>query len=285
VFGTLVSTVQLANHLGSWAVIDCRFDLRNQEAGLRAYRASHIPGAAYASLATDLSAPLTGTNGRHPLPSVDAMAETFSTLGIGPGTQVVAYDEDTGMYASRLWWMLRYLGHDAVAVLDGGFAKWTREQREVRSGSEQRPPARFVPGIRPEWLVTIDQMVGDRAQSALLVDARAPERFEGRSETLDRAAGHIPGAVNRFFKDNTRDDGTMRPAGELRRTWTEILGTRSPDDVVMYCGSGVTACHNLLALEHAGICGASLFVGSWSEWSADPARPIETGPAAVRPPR
>ncbi len=278
-FKTLVSTAQLEGNLQDWAVIDCRFDLKNEHAGLQAYRASHIPGAVYASLADDLSTAPAGTNGRHPLPAVDAMAKTFSALGVGPMTQVVAYDEDNGMYASRLWWMLRYLGHDRVAVLDGGFKTWTREQRRIQSGDERRSPAEFVPRPRSEWLVTIDEMVTGTAQSALLVDARAPERFEGRLETLDRAAGHIPGAVNRFFRDNVTDESTMRPATELRLAWDSLLQGRPPNEVVMYCGSGVTACQNLLALEHAGISGTRLFVGSWSEWSADPTRPVETGPA------
>ena len=277
---TLVSTVQLAEHLASWAVVDCRFDLKDPDAGKRAYLAAHIPGAGYASLNDQLSAPRTGSNGRHPLPSSAAMAAVFSQLGITSNTQVVAYDDDNGMYASRLWWMLKYLGHDAVAVLDGGFAKWVREGRAVQTGEERRPSATFVPHERAQLLVTLDEMVAGRAQQALLVDARAPERFEGRSEPLDPAAGHIPGAVNRFFRDNVHDDGTMRPAEELRIAWQRVLGNRPPGEVVMYCGSGVTACQNLLALEHAGTSGVPLFVGSWSEWSADPSRPIETGPSS-----
>jgi thiosulfate/3-mercaptopyruvate sulfurtransferase len=279
---TLVSTAQLAGHLARWAVVDCRFDLKDPEAGLNAYRASHIPGAAYVSLNDQLSAARTGTNGRHPLPSTTAMTAVFSELGIDSGTQVVAYDDDTGMYASRLWWMLKFLGHDAVAVLDGGFGKWVRENRAVHAGDERRAVATFIPHERRDRLVTLDEMVNGRAQRALLVDARAPERFEGRSEPLDRAAGHIPGAVNRFFKDNLNNDGTMRPAEELRVAWQQVLGDQSPGEVVMYCGSGVTACQNLLALEHAGTTGVPLFVGSWSEWSADPSRPIETGPSQRR---
>ena len=279
---TLVSTAQLAESLTAWAVIDCRFDLKDESAGFEAYMASHIPGAVYASLAADLSSLSTGTNGRHPLPSIDAMTDTFATLGIGPETQVVAYDQDSGMYASRLWWMLRYLGHDAVAVLDGGISKWQREQHPVRGGNEVRPRGAFVAHVRKNWVVTIDEMTSGRAQSALLVDARSPERFEGRSEPLDRVAGHIPGAVNHFFRDNVTDDGTMRPAAELRKTFDTLLEGRAPKEVVMYCGSGVTACQNLLAMEHAGISGTPLFVGSWSEWSASPARPVETGPARRR---
>lgn len=274
---TIVATSQLADHLGDWVVVDCRFDLADEAAGLAAYRRGHIPGATYASLAKDLSATPSGTNGRHPLPSVDAMAATFSAMGISRTSQVVAYDADTGIYASRLWWMLRYLGHDAVAVLDGGYTRWAGEGRPVVAGDEARAAAVFVPAVRREWLVTIDDMMQGVATTALLVDARAPERFEGRTEPLDRVAGHIPGAVNRFFKDNLHDDGTLRPAGELRDAFERVMQGRPARDAVMYCGSGVTACQNLLALEHAGLPGSRLFAGSWSEWSADPRRPVETG--------
>jgi thiosulfate/3-mercaptopyruvate sulfurtransferase len=279
VFTTLVSTAQLAEHLGDWAIVDCRFDLANEQAGANAYATAHIPTAVYAHLGHDLSGPLDGHNGRHPLPTVDAMARTFSDLGIASGTQVVAYDADSGMFASRLWWMLRYLGHDAVAVLDGGFARWTAEGRDTRSGVEHRPSALFTPHIHPDRLVTLADMLAGTATSALLVDARAPERFEGRQEPLDHAAGHIPGAINHFFKDNLTPEGRMRSTDELRTAFDALLGNRRPDEVVMYCGSGVTACHNLLAMEHAGRPGAKLFAGSWSEWSSDPSRPVETGPA------
>ncbi len=282
-FSTLVSTAQLADHLGDWALVDCRFNLADVHAGLAAYRMAHIPGAVYASVATDLSAPTTGSNGRHPLPDADAMVRTFTRLGIGPDTQVVAYDDDTGMFASRLWWMLRYLGHDRVAVLDGGFTKWSRESRPIQPGEETRSPASFDAHPRTGWLVTIDDMVQDRAASALLVDARAPERFEGRVEPIDPVSGHIPGAINHFFKNNVNDDGTMREPETLRRHFEWLLGARAVSDTVMYCGSGVTACHNVLALAHAGLGIAPLFIGSWSEWSANADRPVETGPSSGRP--
>jgi thiosulfate/3-mercaptopyruvate sulfurtransferase len=278
---TLVSTDVLAAHLdGSWVIVDCRYDLRDVRWGLEQYRAGHIPGAVYASLSHDLSAPPSGTNGRHPLPCVEELEVTFGRMGISAGTQVVIYDQDAGMYASRMWWMLRYVGHDAVAVLDGGWAKWTREQRPVRAGDEQRPPAQFTAHRRKEMRLPVDRVeaaLGD--SSVLLVDARAPERFEGRNETLDRAAGHIPGATNHFYKRNVTEAGVMLPPEQLRQQFEETLGGRSPDRVVMYCGSGVTACQNLLAMEHAGLAGAKLYAGSWSEWSSDPKRPVETGPA------
>jgi thiosulfate/3-mercaptopyruvate sulfurtransferase len=281
-FTTLVSTDTLAEHLdGSWAIVDCRYDLTNLAWGREQYRASHIPGAVYASLSHDLSAPPNGTNGRHPLPCVEDMEATFGRLGIAMGTQVAIYDQDAGSYASRLWWMLRYLGHEAAAVVDGGWAKWLREGRPVRRGDEVRPAATFHGQRRKELRVLVDQverMLG--SPDALLVDARAPERFAGASEPLDRAAGHIPGAVNHFHRRNVTEDGVMLPPDVLRRQFAETLGERPPEQVVMYCGSGVTACHNLLAMEHAGLRGTKLYGGSWSEWSADPGRPVEKGSAA-----
>jgi thiosulfate/3-mercaptopyruvate sulfurtransferase len=279
---TLVSTDLLAAHLDGWAVVDCRFDLQNARWGDEQYRLAHIPGAVYASLSPDLSGVPSGTNGRHPMPMPDALAATFGRLGIDRGTQVVAYDQDTGSWASRLWWLLRYLGHDAVAVLDGGWAKWTRESKPTRSGDETRKRTAFVPSPRPERRVELPDVVariGDPAR--VLIDARAPERFEGRNETVDRVAGHIPGAVNHFFKRNLGDDGTMLPPETLRANFERVLGAHTPADAVMYCGSGVTACHNLLAMEHAGLPGTRLYVGSWSEWSSDPSRSVETGPSST----
>jgi thiosulfate/3-mercaptopyruvate sulfurtransferase len=280
---TLVSTETLASNLdGSWVIVDCRYDLRDERWGLEQYRAAHIPGAVYASLSHDLAAPPSGTNGRHPLPCAEAMEATFGRLGISPATQVAIYDQDAGMYASRMWWMLRYMGHDAAAVVDGGWAKWVREGRAVRTGEESRPAAVFKGRRRKELRVIVDHMaamLGD--PSVLLVDARAPERFEGTSEPLDRTAGHIPGAVNHFYRRNVRDEGVMLPVETLREQFAGLLGDRSPDQVVMYCGSGVTACQNLLAMEHAGLTGAKLYPGSWSEWASDPARPVETGPGTT----
>ncbi len=281
-FTTLISTDALAAHLdSSWVTVDCRYDLKNSDWGRDQYRASHIPGAVYASLSHDLSSPPTGTNGRHPIPPADQLAATFGRLGIGPGTQVVMYDQDAGTYASRMWWMLRYAGHDAAAVLDGGWAKWTREGRPTRSGDETRPRAEFALKLRPEMrrnVTDVEAIVRDR--SAMLIDARAPERYEGQSEPLDRSAGHIAGAVSHFYKLNLADDGTMLPVETLREKFQSLLGARRPDQAVMYCGSGVTACQNLLAMEHAGLKGTPLYPGSWSEWSSDPARPAEKGPAA-----
>jgi thiosulfate/3-mercaptopyruvate sulfurtransferase len=275
---TLISTATLAAHLDdpSWLIADCRYNLKDEQWGRAQYLPSHIPGAVFVNLARDLSSPRTGSNGRHPLPSPAAMTATFSRLGIEDETQVIAYDQDAGPYASRLWWMLRYLGHDAVAVLDGGFAKWLREGRPARGGEERRAPATFTPRLRKDLRVTVDETLAHLGDpSLLLIDARSPERFEGQPDPLDNVAGHIPGARNRFYRDNIAEDGTMRPAGELKAAFERVLGDRSADQVVMYCGSGVTACHNLLAMEQAGLRGAKLFAGSWSEWEADPKRPVE----------
>ena len=277
-YRTLISTEALAVNLdGSWVVVDCRYDLHNGSWGREQYRAAHIPGAVYASLSRDLSGALTGANGRHPLPCVEDLEATFGRLGISSDTQVVIYDQDAGMYASRMWWMLRYMGHESAAVLDGGWAKWVREQRPVRAGEESKRAAVFTAHRRKELRVMVDRVLASLGESSLLlVDARAPERFTGENEPLDRTPGHIPGAVNYFYKRNVTDEGVMLPPERLRQQLADVLDDRPPDEVVMYCGSGVTACHNLLAMEHAGLSGAKLYVGSWSEWSADPGRPVET---------
>jgi thiosulfate/3-mercaptopyruvate sulfurtransferase len=275
---SLIDTKTLASRLldPAVAIVDCRFDLKDPASGEREYAARHIPGASYASLDADMSGEKTGRNGRHPLPDPDALVRTFSRLGIDGSTQVVAYDQDTGIYASRLWWLLRWLGHDAVAVLDGGFAKWLHEDLPTRSGVERRAPRPFAGTPRPGWVVNVDEVARASQEGGLqLVDARAPERFRGENETIDKVGGHIPGARNHFSKWNLTDENTFQPSSEIRDRIRESIGDVSADRVISYCGSGVTACHNLLAFEHAGLRGARLFVGSWSEWSSDPARPIE----------
>lgn len=279
-FTTLVSTGTLASHLDDWTVVDCRFDLANSAWGHEQYLAGHIAGAVYANLNDDLSAPKTGTNGRHPMPTDDALVAALRRLGIGNGAQVVVYDQDSGLYAGRLWWLLRYAGHRDVALLDGGFGKWTAEGHPVRAGAESRPPSAFQASFHRSMHVPVDEVARRAADGrTVLVDARGPDRFEGRSETIDKVAGHIPGARNRFYRANLSADGTMLSPEALRAAFTEILGGHDPREAVMYCGSGVSACHNLVAMEHAGLPGSALYVGSWSEWSSDAARPIETGPA------
>ena len=279
-FTTLVSTDVLTSHLdGSWAIVDCRYDLRNENWGREEYLAAHIPGAVYASLSHDLAGPVTGRNGRHPLPEPVAIAATFGRFGIRPGVQVVMYDQDSGLFASRMWWMLRYMGHDNAAVLDGGWTTWMREGRPTRAGDEHRPAGSFLGYPQQNLLATVHDVEGTLGDPArLLVDARAPERFEGKTEPLDRVAGHIPGAVNYFYKRNVTADGHMLPPDTLREQFEAISGNQPPENIVMYCGSGVSACQNLLAMEHAGLTGAKLYPGSWSEWSSDPARPIQRGP-------
>jgi thiosulfate/3-mercaptopyruvate sulfurtransferase len=283
-YTTLISTAALAAETGpDWVIVDCRFDLGNEHWGREQYLLSHIPGAVYASLSGDLAGPRTGANGRHPLPSVDALAATCSRLGIGSTSQVVVYDQNVGLHASRLWWSLRYLGHDAVALLDGGWAKWTSEGRSVRAGEESRAPTSFMPSPKPRMVTRIEDVqarMGDGR--TLLVDARGADRFEGRTEPIDKVAGHIPGARNHYYMGNTGPDGTFLPPEALRANFEGVLGGHPPGDVVMYCGSGVSACHNLLAMELAGLGVPSLYPGSWSEWSADPNRPVETGPASKR---
>jgi thiosulfate/3-mercaptopyruvate sulfurtransferase len=275
---TLIDTGTLAARLAdpALAIVDCRYNLDNEAWGAQEYRKAHIPGAAYAHLGHDLAGAKTGVNGRHPLPEADALRRTFSGLGIAHDVQVVAYDQDTGMYASRLWWLLRWLGHDAVAVLDGGFAKWMAEGRPTASGEEQHPARAFAGAPRGDVSMNADDVIAVmRAPGWRLVDARAPERFRGETEPIDKVAGHIPGAANHFFKWNLDARGTFRTPKDIRAKLRESIGDVPPDRVVVYCGSGVTACHNLLALEHAGLHGAKLYPGSWSEWSSDPSRPIE----------
>jgi thiosulfate/3-mercaptopyruvate sulfurtransferase len=281
-FTTLISTAALALHLDdpAYVLVDCRFKLDDPAWGESQYRTRHIPHAVYAHLDRDLSGEKTGANGRHPLPELATFAATLGRLGIADGVQVVAYDQDNGMFASRLWWMLRWAGHRSAAVLDGGFARWIAEDRPTVGGSESRAPVVFSPQPRGDLLLDVAAVERIAAtRSATLVDARAPERYRGEVEPLDRVAGHIPGAVNHFFQQNVDERGGFRSPDDLRTRFRASIGDVRPSDLVCYCGSGVTACHNLLALEHAGLTGARLYAGSWSEWSADATRPIETSKA------
>lgn len=283
-FTTLIDTATLADHLAdpSFVIVDCRFRLDDESWGEGEYLANHITGAVYAHLDRDLSGSKTGANGRHPLPTVAALSETFGRFGIAKGTQVVAYDQDAGMYASRLWWLLRWLGHEAAAVLDGGYAKWTAEGRPTGADRQPRTARVFIGAARAGAVAVADEVAQIAARPDWrLLDARAPERFSGEVETIDRAAGHIPGATNVFFKDNLDDRGVFRSPEDLRRRLGAALAGVPADRVVCYCGSGVTACHNLLALEHAGLRGARLYPGSWSEWSSDPVRAIAVGKEAA----
>jgi thiosulfate/3-mercaptopyruvate sulfurtransferase len=278
---TLVDGATLATHLSDplWATVDCRFMLTDSGWGSREYLARHIPGATYAHLEKDLSGELNGHNGRHPLPDPDALKRVLGGLGIATGVQVVAYDQDNGMFASRLWWLLRWIGHEDAAVLDGGFARWIVEQRPVSSGIETRPARSFMGAPRPEMVADIHSVARMSARgSAGLIDVRAPERYRGEIEPIDRVPGHIPGAVNDHFMQNVDERGSFRDPQSLRARLKTVLGSARSDEAVCYCGSGVTACHTLLALELAGLPGARLYPGSWSEWSSDPSRGVETSP-------
>jgi thiosulfate/3-mercaptopyruvate sulfurtransferase len=279
-FTTLISTAELATRLDDprLVIVDVRHDLAQPDAwGETQYRAGHVPGARFVHVDRDLSAPKTGKNGRHPLPAPEAAAATFGRLGIGDATQVVAYDQQQGMYAARLWWMLRWLGHDAVAVLDGGFDRWRREGRPVTTEAPAPVPAAF--SVR-RVAATVDAnaiLASLAARSLVVIDARAAERFRGEAEPLDPVAGRIPGALNRPASQNLAADSTFKPAAELRADFERLLAGTPADRVVHSCGSGVTACHNLLAMQIAGFGTTKLYPGSWSEWCADPSRPIARG--------
>jgi len=282
-FTTLISTADLAPHLADpqWVVVDCRFDLANPGWGEEQYRAAHLPGAIYAHLDRDLSGPKTGKNGRHPLPDMEQFKTRLGQWGIGPEAQVVAYDQNSGMWASRLWWMLKYLGHEAVAVLDGGIAKWLQEGRPVKGGWETRVPAQFVGSPREALRVEAEAVGRLRADPAYrLIDSRAPERYRGDVEPLDPVAGHIPGAVNLYNLSNVNPDGTFRAPEALRAKFRAMLGDVPASNAITYCGSGVAAAHNILAMEVAGLPGARVYAGSWSEWCSDPARPVAKGDEA-----
>jgi thiosulfate/3-mercaptopyruvate sulfurtransferase len=270
---TLVSTQALSAHLGRWRVFDCRHDLAQPALGEAQYRERHIPGALFASLDRDLSAPKSGRNGRHPLPERGAFIAWLGRQGLQRTHSVACYDAGNGAMAARLWWMLRWAGHAQVAVLDGGYAKWLAEGRPITADIPQFRPTRYPE--RPALVEAVDVQELEQARpDRLLLDARAPARFRGEQEPIDPVAGHIPGAQNRFNAENLSAHGTFKAPAQLREEFEAVLGGRAPHEVVHYCGSGVAACHNLLAMEVAGLPGGSLYAGSWSEWSADPTRPI-----------
>jgi thiosulfate/3-mercaptopyruvate sulfurtransferase len=272
----LVADANVAEHV---AILDCRHDLARPQWSDQAYAEGHIPGAVQAHLDRDLSAPLGPQTGRHPLPDVAKLAETLGRWGIDGTVQVVAYDQGNNAYGARVWWMLRWLGHEKVAVLEGGFAAWQEAGLPVSREPAARAPRIFTARPDPTAFLTAAQVQQALAQSAIaLVDARGADRFAGENETIDPIAGHVPGALNRPFAKNLDARNRFLPADELRRQWTQLLGSRPASEVVAMCGSGVTACHNLLALELAGLTGARLYAGSWSEWIRDPNRPVAKGP-------
>jgi thiosulfate/3-mercaptopyruvate sulfurtransferase len=275
----LVSPSELAGHLDDpgWVVFDTRHDLGDPEKGRRAYAAGHVPGAYFLHLDEDLSGAKTGKNGRHPLPDIDAFARRIAARGVSAQTQVVIYDDAGGSFAARLWWMLRWLGHDRAAILDGGLPAWQKEGRPVSPEVPAPRKGTFAPKPHLGWTVDAPFLERFHPDPAMkLVDARAAERFAGLQEPIDPVAGHVPGAMNRFWKDNLTAEGRFKAADALRREFGMLLEGAAPAQSVHMCGSGVTACHNLFAMELAGLSGARLYPGSWSEWCADSTRPVAT---------
>ncbi len=274
-YSTLISTAELQRMLGrdDLVVVDCRFLLNSPELGESAYISAHIPGAVFAHLERDLSGPPSEDRGRHPLPSTSDMCQLFGRLGIDSDSQVVAYDDINGPIAARLWWMLRYMGHDAVAVLDSGWTGWLDAGLPVQGGWEVNSYRLFKGVPRTDWLVHAEQV----SEVPLLIDSRSPDRFRGENETLDFKPGHIPGAINYFYEENWTARSGFKEPEMLARQFKVVIGTVDPAEVVFYCGSGVTACNNLLAMFHAGLGNARLYAGSWSDWITQPDRPIELG--------
>jgi thiosulfate/3-mercaptopyruvate sulfurtransferase len=282
-YTTLISADDLAAHIEDpdWVIVDCRHDLVNLAFGREAYAAGHLPHAVFADMETELSGAKRfddgAFRGRHPLPEKEALAAVLRRWGVNQSTQVVAYDAHGGMYAARLWWLLRWIGHEAAAVLDGGLPAWqalgqplSSDPPDPRSLGAIDVRAPFVP------TVTVAEVLENiESEQRTVVDARAADRFRGENETIDPVGGHIPGAKNRFFKDNLHNDGRFKAPEQLREEFASVIA--DPRKAIMQCGSGVTACHNLLALEVAGMPGAALYPGSWSEWSSDPARPVAKG--------
>ncbi|MEO8134033.1 MAG: sulfurtransferase [Betaproteobacteria bacterium] len=276
-FQTLIAPDALAANMDNpkWIVIDVRHDLADIHAGRRQYTQAHIPGAHFLSVENDLSGPKNGHNGRHPLPAIGDFAATLSAIGVDATKQVIAYDQAPNTYSGRLWWMLRWAGHRNVAVLDGGLDAWIRAGFPVTTTVPQPVPARFeaTESELPVSVQTVIRNIEDLEMT--VIDARGADRFRGQNETIDPVAGHIPGARNRPYPQNMNSDGTFKDPATLRTEWEAFLGGRAPAEVIHQCGSGITACNNMLAMEIAGLHGSRLYPGSWSEWSADPARPIE----------
>jgi thiosulfate/3-mercaptopyruvate sulfurtransferase len=278
----LVSTALLTSHLNdpTWVILDCRHDLVDHGKGAKLYAESHIVGAHFASVETALSGAKNGRNGRHPLPAPDKLAAFFTLHGVNESSRIIAYDDAGGLYAARLWWLARWIGFKQVALLDGGWQKWINEGRPVTMEIPVKRPnvATRSPTVDTSQLWGAGDVLRRINQAdSLLIDARAGERFRGEVEPMDPVAGHIPGAVNRFFKTNLNADLTLRPVAELHREFVDLIGARAVEDVGHSCGSGITACANIFAMEYAGLKGSKLYAGSWSEWVSDPARPVARG--------
>lgn len=279
-YKTLLAADALKEHLEdpAWVVFDCRFALDDPDWGSREYQASHIPGARYAHLDRDLAAPKRPDTGRHPLPDAEAFARWLGENGVDNSKQVIAYDQGGGAFAARLWWMMRWVGHEAVAVLDGGWTAWTAAGHPVTDKVPSPDPATFETRVDNDLWLTSEQLESALGDASIrLIDARGAERYRGDTEPIDPVAGHVPGAVNLPFAGNVDEQGRFKDPEELRRRFEAAKGEASNDRVVHMCGSGVTACHNLLAMEVAGLADSRLYVGSWSEWIADPERPVAKG--------
>jgi thiosulfate/3-mercaptopyruvate sulfurtransferase len=279
-YTTLVSTDTLNQQLNNsnWVIIDCRFSLADTEAGAKAYRHGHISNARYAHLDKDLSSAITDFTGRHPLPNFSLLAKKLGDWGINNNSQVVAYDDAGGAFAGRLWWLLKCMGHDKVAVLNGGIKQWQKQGLPITTTLPTVKPATFRPYVNETAWLNALQVQNNLAQRAIcLIDARTPERYRGEQEPIDPVAGHIPGALNRAFQLNLDSNGLFLSAEQLHEQFKRLIGTTAPEQVVHYCGSGVTACHNLLAMEHAGLTGSKLYAGSWSEWIRNKNRTVAKG--------
>ncbi|WP_417067439.1 sulfurtransferase [Niveibacterium terrae] len=272
----LISAEALAEPNPRRIIFDVRHDLADPGYGRRAYAAGHVPGAFFLDVENELSGARTGSNGRHPLPDPEVFAALLRRYGVGKDSEIVAYDDAGGMYAARLWWLLRWIGHDIVVVLDGGFSAWLADDFPLEKAEPPRPAAGSIAVDRLTETVSAAELLAEiEAPRWLIVDARSPERFRGENETIDPVGGHIPGARNRFFRDNLSPDGRFKPPALLAAEWRALTEPRMISEVVCQCGSGITACVNLLALEIAGLPGARLYPGSWSEWCSDPKRPVE----------
>jgi thiosulfate/3-mercaptopyruvate sulfurtransferase len=280
-YTTLISPQELNEHLhdAHWAIIDSRSQLKDRNYGRRSYEQAHISGAIFADLIDDLAGPIVlGKTSRHPLPSIEFAAQKFSAWGIDAQSQVVAYDDLGGaLSAARVWWMLRWLGHDRVAVLDGGWQAWQAAGYETRGGIETRSARMFTPQVRPEMLVNAQDVIDSlHDQSLQLFDARTVDRYRGENEIIDPVAGHIPGAKSAPYPEHL-ENGVFKSSEELRAKYEALLGDKHAEQTAFYCGSGVTAAHNVLAIKYAGLGNAKLYAGSWSEWITDPNRPIKVG--------
>lgn len=279
IYSSIISADLLQQHLNdpNWRIVDCRFNLKATDEGMSLYQMEHIPNAIYAHLDHDLSAPVSNSSGRHPLPDVETFKLKLGSLGIDGSKQVVVYDDAAGSYAARLWWMLRWLGHEAVAVLDGGFTLWKQQGLPTTNTLPRIEPTTFVGKPTMNMLMNSNDIQENLNKSSIcLIDVRDPQRYSGLEEPIDKVAGHVPGAINVPWKTNIADNGMYRSRAELYDQYHKLLQDAAGKNVVFMCGSGVTACHSLIALEYIGITGAKLYPGSWSEWITDPNRPVAT---------